>query len=520
MRVDEDWKRFKELVKVESPTMEQGDEMRDLIFGLLCTPLGRERIEAGLGEPLDGKVRAISKLASALEKRHAEAGLSRDDRVRLLERLSVASFPHKEKAPYWTILWLRHEAGDPAIGRAIAEAIFRGPKGAGKNQSPVSRLGQLESWKRTPQRRRADLLEVALKTESRPDLQWQLQDALRSCQSPPRPTEVQPGSKPAVAVPIVPPRVGPGPAQSTPPERQSGELAKVQAQTAIRPEESPSSSPPVTPDSTAASRPPSSESTASLAPFAAAVEPVPVAHDPRQLVDRPAAVGGEEQPAGGGDQSSAVEDRLKIDTVRDGKSPGPTESRRKTRPPRPPAAEQPSPPGDGSDSVGQAIALFAEYLPRFETHLSAIVREVRDLGRRLSSVEERDVEIASVRDELRRVQETLRERHKVRDEDLRERESLKAANEEAAARIRAAEEMARAAEARADQHIHLANRDRENSIQNYLANLRPVLRRLLIDIGDQPQDDGAAPQTETEGILWQRLREIKQALRDQGVLLD
>jgi chromosome segregation ATPase len=175
---------------------------------------------------------------------------------------------------------------------------------------------------------------------------------------------------------------------------------------------------------------------------------------------------------------------------------------------------------DQVGSAQRAIELVAEYLPRFDEHLSVLVRVVCDLDRRQSTPDARDKELAAARDELRRLQDARCERQSSLDEALRERDQLRAAAADALARIRAAEEKAKAAEARADQHIHQAKQDGEKSVQNYLADIRPRLGRILIDIDDQSQDEGANPRSETEALLWQRLRDLKQFLRDRGVLLD
>jgi hypothetical protein len=536
MSAEVEWARMKELVKVESLSAPQGEEMRDLALRLLCTPEGRERIETGLHERFDGKTKAISKLVNALDKLQGDSRIPQAELTRLLHSISAASVPHKEKTPYWTVLWMRLVAGDPRISKAILEAMGLN-KGTGSSGSAIHRLIQLDSWKNIPKHRRSDLLEAALKAESRPDVRMQLQavldsnlpvprsslleaapkaeprpdvrrqpeEVLHSNLPDPRSSEVRSGPGPTEDRPVAPTRDGAKMSSPPSPENPSVALAD------IPPQRPPTLEPPGSSLTSSATR-------AMDAPLPGAPASAAASHDlPREEVHS-MSVGGDQTPSDDRLAVATNENGLKTEPARDDTLPEEKETRKKPRPRGRAASDEPGSPLDIGDPAQRVADLLANYLPRLDDRLAALTGEVRDVGRRLPAPDERRSELASLRDELRRVQDALRERQRLLDEALLERDRLKDAAENASAKIRVGEERARAAEARADQHIHQAERDRENAVQNYLAGLRPDLRRLLIDIGDHAQDEEAVPQTETEGLLWQRLRDIKQALRNHGVL--
>ena len=162
MNVDDDWARFKELVKIKSPSPGQGKEMIDIVFGLLRTPQGRARIDSGLREQIDGKTRAIRRIVRVLEERRLEAEIPLKELIGLLEHLSDSSFRLGDKPSLSDNSWISSEAGDPGTGRAVLEVMERLQESKGKSASAVRLLTQLDSWKPIPERQRRDLLEAAL----------------------------------------------------------------------------------------------------------------------------------------------------------------------------------------------------------------------------------------------------------------------------------------------------------------------------------------------------------------------
>jgi hypothetical protein len=509
---EEDWARLKDLVKLDEPSAIRGDEMRDLILRLLSTPQGRTKIENGLSEALEGKVRAINRIVKALDERRDESGLSREDRIRLLERLSKASFPLKESKPYsyWSILWLRLEAGDSRIGKAVLEAMDRLRKGKKKSALGDQSLIGLDSWKHTPGQRRSDLLEAAIKeAESLPDLRRQLQEALRLQVPTPQPPAVQPGPKPTAVPQAAQARDGAGPDRPPPSKKPSGELTELPS-----PMVSQAENPRGTPLS------PTSDATSMDRPPADVEGPVPVGHNFPQEVEQSATAGEEAPPSSDRTLPLTIEYGRKSEPAQDGTSPEEAGPRKKPRSRVRTGDDPPGSPLELSDPVLRVANMLADSLPRLDANLSALTAEVRGLGRRLASTDERSDEFSSLRDQLARAREALGYVQKSLDAALHERDRLEAELEGCMTRSRKAEDQARAAELRAEHHIREAELGRENAIQDYLASLRPDLRRILIDIGEPPPDEGASPPSETEVILWQRLREIKQTLKNHRVLLD
>jgi hypothetical protein len=415
---------------------------------------------------------------------------------------------------------MRHEVGDPTIGTAVAEAFRRIAKTGSKKQPLMQRLSQLESWNLTPPRYQGELLEAAVKAESHSDLRQQFQDALRFFPPPPRPPESQPGQARPGIVEGIPPRVESRMSPVLAAEWPTAGASEIPSQLPLRAEVIPEVSLPTPAD-------PEMVSVSSIA----AISPTPfggeeVTDASRRPPAPPLASVGEGRPTDDRVPNTATAEGPKGESApadTDAQEPEPPQKSRSSRPIKGDAA---STPADHGDPARQVAELLNQYLPnlaalpRVATQLSALTGEVRELGGRPPRPDERAGELASIREELRRTRDELRERQRSLDEALRERDRLQSENQDTAARIQEAQKRIKLAEDRADQHIHLANQDRENSIQNYLAELQPTLRRLLIDVGDQPQEDGANPQSETESLLWRRLSEIKRALKDRGVLLD
>jgi hypothetical protein len=66
---------------------------------------------------------------------------------------------------------------------------------------------------------------------------------------------------------------------------------------------------------------------------------------------------------------------------------------------------------------------------------------------------------------------------------------------------------------RADMYLHQADRDRDNAVTNFKAQLTPTLRRLFVDMAKLDPNNC---QTETEFILVDRMIQIIKTLKNAG----
>lgn len=477
MAVEQQWSRIKLIAANKSRSPSDVERLQQLVVELLNTAEGRKRFEAGLKETFEGKSRVIKELALVLDRSPDPiASLSAQDRLRLLQRGTDAGQPFwiKEEA-YWNLLWHRIRAGDETARGVVADVMKKLTKNDKKGVGLAHQLTEMHSWGHLVDQRRIDLLDSALGAATDAALRELLQRAvdIQKRRSKPPPAPLSGGNPPPSRLTAENSSSRPVPPPAVPAETSSN--GSPAQDTSPPPDAVPA-------PSTAAAVAKPAASTA----LATAEEPTAAAHLP------PA------EPAVDG---------------------APPQHRKRPRPaPRPAETESPIDFNELADAAQRIGRYFHQNLQRFDGQLSALAQEVQGVRERLATMEDDGKAAAALREEVRWLSEQSRGSEARLEQILDECAGLRDRLAEATDQIETAQARAAAAEARADQHIDQANQDRENAVQNHLATLRPTLQRLLIDVRDPSPEDG--DQSETEQLLWEKLREIKTVLRAQGVLLD
>jgi hypothetical protein len=162
MTTDEHWQQIEELLKVERKrrTKRHGDELRAQVAELLATAEGRESIlgrfsrESGFA----GKEWFLRELLRTAEQMQAKfAEIPTRERSDLLHEVLRQSKPKADQT-HWDALWLLHREGPGEVGREVMNSL---DKVAAKRDDLVRTLSALQAWQNFPRERAAELLKAA-----------------------------------------------------------------------------------------------------------------------------------------------------------------------------------------------------------------------------------------------------------------------------------------------------------------------------------------------------------------------